>query len=66
MFCNVRKYYFFFVVICSFASPTLKQWPILDPELGSPKEFKDLLLKYANVLNQPGMMIGSYVTAPNT
>lgn len=53
-------------IIDRFASPTLKQWPILDPELGSPKPLKDLLLKYANILNQPGMMIGSYVTAPNT
>jgi hypothetical protein len=53
----------------TYASPTLRQWPIFDPELGAIQEpqidLKNKLLQITGELN-PSLLIGTYIMAPNT
>jgi len=49
----------------TFVSPSLKQWPILDPELGGNQKLRDLLMNNAGKLNKY-IQIGTLIMSPNT
>lgn len=49
----------------TFVSPTLKQWPILDPELGGSDRLRELLIQHAPELN-PAIQVATLIMAPNT
>lgn len=49
----------------TFMSPTLKQWPILDPELGGNERLRQLLMQNAPQIN-PAIQVATLIMAPNT
>jgi len=49
----------------TYTSPTLRQWPVLDPNYGAPQALRDMLFQKANQLNHQ-LLLGTYITAPNT
>jgi hypothetical protein len=49
----------------TYTSPTLRQWPVLDPLLGGPAALKNALFAKAAQLNQQ-LLLGTYIMAPNT